>query len=71
VPNVEYLESRGTAVGDKNLVESIVRKEVKECCQRLASFKRITRLLIQHEELEKTTTKKIKRYLYTGNLRRD
>jgi long-chain acyl-CoA synthetase len=71
VPHAEYFESRGTTTSDKNLLESIVRKEVKERCQQLASFKRITRLLIQHEELEKTTTKKIKRYLYTGNLRRD
>jgi long-chain acyl-CoA synthetase len=71
VPNVEYFESCGITASDKNLVESIVRKEVKECCQRLAPFKRITQLLIQHEELEKTTTKKIKRYLYTGNSRRE
>ena len=39
---------------------------MKERCQNLATFKRVTKLMVRHEELEKTTTKKIKRYLYTG-----
>jgi long-chain acyl-CoA synthetase len=47
-------------------IERILQKEVKECCQKLASFKRVTKITVRHEELEKTTTKKIKRYLYTG-----
>jgi len=69
VPNFEHFEKQGLKAGDRDFVENTVRKEVKERCQKLASFKRITRLTIQHEELEKTTTKKIKRYLYTGNSR--
>jgi long-chain acyl-CoA synthetase len=69
VPNAEYFERQGAGVGDKSSVERIVRQEVKDRCQKLASFKKITKLTIQHEELEKTTTKKIKRYLYTGNSR--
>ncbi len=67
VPNFEHFEKQGLKAGDRDFVENTVRKEVKERCQKLASFKRITRLTVQHEELEKTTTKKIKRYLYTGN----
>jgi long-chain acyl-CoA synthetase len=47
-------------------VEEILKREVKERCQNLAPFKRVTSLTIRHEEFEKTTTKKIKRYLYTG-----
>jgi len=47
-------------------VESLLQREVKERCHQLASFKRVTKVIVSHEELEKTTTKKIKRYLYTG-----
>ena len=71
VPNLEHFEAQGMGTGDKSLVESILRREVKDRCQKLASFKRVAKLVIQHEELEKTTTKKIKRYLYTGNSQRD
>jgi long-chain acyl-CoA synthetase len=67
VPNTEYLISQGIASStlDDGKVESLLRKEVKDRCQSLASFKRVTRLTVRHEEFEKTTTKKIKRYLYT------
>jgi long-chain acyl-CoA synthetase len=51
---------------DEAGIERILQKEVKERCQKLASFKRVTKITVRHEELEKTTTKKIKRYLYTG-----
>jgi long-chain acyl-CoA synthetase len=69
VPNKEHF---GTQVpqapdaGERNRIESLVRQEVKERCRNLAAYKRITRLTVSHEELEKTTTKKVKRYLYAG-----
>src|SRR5262245_2156234 len=68
VPNTEYLISQGidTSTLDDDKVEAILRKEVKDRCQGLASFKRVTKLTVRHEEFEKTTTKKVKRYLYTG-----
>jgi long-chain acyl-CoA synthetase len=68
VPNTEYLISQGIATStlDNDKVESILGKEVRDRCQNLASFKRVTKLTVRHEEFEKTTTKKIKRYLYTG-----
>jgi long-chain acyl-CoA synthetase len=65
VPNMDGFEDQGLPA-DKQLVEEFLHKEIKERCKNLASFKRITKLTISHEELEKTTTKKIKRYLYTG-----
>jgi long-chain acyl-CoA synthetase len=65
VPNLEQFTLQGLAT-DKNRIEAFLQKEVKERCQNLASYKRVTKLTISHEELEKTTTKKIKRYLYTG-----
>jgi long-chain acyl-CoA synthetase len=66
VPNLEHFTAQGMATGDKQSVEDFLRKEVKDHCRKLASFKRVTRLIVQHEELEKTTTRKIKRYLYAG-----
>jgi long-chain acyl-CoA synthetase len=68
VPNTEHLISQGIATSTlgNDKVESILRQEVRDRCQNLASFKRVTRLTVRHEEFEKTTTKKIKRYLYTG-----
>ncbi len=69
VPNTEYFigqgfEKRGSVDSEK--VEEILGREVKKHCMHLAPFKRVSKLTIRHEEFEKTTTKKIKRYLYTG-----
>jgi long-chain acyl-CoA synthetase len=69
VPNIEYfiaegLEEKGAV--EVGRVEEILRREVKERCQNLAPFKRVTSLTVRHEEFEKTTTRKIKRYLYAG-----
>ncbi len=69
VPNAERFITDGlekTGAVDNARVESILRSEVKERCKNLAPFKRVTRLTVRHEEFEKTTTRKIKRYLYTG-----
>jgi long-chain acyl-CoA synthetase len=63
VPDKECPEFQGL---DEAGIERILHKEVKERCQRLASFKRVTKITVHHEEFEKTTTKKIKRYLYAG-----
>jgi long-chain acyl-CoA synthetase len=49
---------------DEASIEKILQQEVKACGQKLASFKRVTKITVHHEELQKTTTKKIKRYLY-------
>ncbi len=69
VPNTEYFVNQGvekTGAADSQRVEEILRAEVKERCKNLAPYKRVTRLTVRHEEFEKTTTRKIKRYLYTG-----
>jgi long-chain acyl-CoA synthetase len=66
VPDKEQIALQGLETGEA-FVEQFVQSEVKARCQNLAAFKRITKLAVRHEELEKTTTKKIKRYLYTGS----
>jgi long-chain acyl-CoA synthetase len=68
VPNREYFAAQelgSSDASDSTQIEQILRQEVKERCQKLASFKRVSRITVRHEELEKTTTKKIKRFLYT------
>jgi long-chain acyl-CoA synthetase len=68
VPNTEWFIAQGIekqGAVDAARVEEILRREVKERCLALAKFKRVTRLAIRHEEFEKTTTRKIKRFLYT------
>jgi long-chain acyl-CoA synthetase len=65
VPNLEQFKLDNLST-DKLHVEELLKKEVNACCRKLASFKRVSKLTVSHEELEKTTTKKIKRYLYTG-----
>jgi long-chain acyl-CoA synthetase len=69
VPNIEYFVAKGLekeGAVEVGRVEEILRREVKERCQNLAPFKRVTSLTVRHEEFEKTTTRKIKRYLYAG-----
>jgi long-chain acyl-CoA synthetase len=69
VPNTDYFVSQGMEPQggmDAGDVEAILRREVKACCHNLAPFKRVTKLTVRYEEFEKTTTRKIKRYLYTG-----
>lgn len=69
VPSMEYFVKEGIVADgavDKSRVEAILKKEVKEHCQKLSTYKRVTKVEVRFEEFEKTTTKKIKRYLYTG-----
>jgi long-chain acyl-CoA synthetase len=69
VPNIECFVNEGlekSGAVETARVEEILRREVKARCQNLAPYKRVTSLTIRHEEFEKTTTKKVKRYLYTG-----
>jgi long-chain acyl-CoA synthetase len=69
VPNTEYFVSLGlekSGALENTQVQAILQSEVKQRCQNLAPFKRVTKLVIRYEEFEKTTTKKVKRFLYTG-----
>jgi long-chain acyl-CoA synthetase len=69
VPNREQFIAQGLEKEnsyDEARVEILLHKEVKERCHHLASYKKVARLTVCHEGLEKTTTRKVKRYLYTG-----
>ena len=68
VPDMEDFPGNGIdGDGQPNLehIEQVLQKEVKERCRNLADYKKVTRIKVRLEELEKTTTKKVKRYLYT------
>jgi long-chain acyl-CoA synthetase len=71
VPNTAYFAEQGLAadgVVDRSQAETILKREVKERCRNLSKYKRVTKISVRFEEFEKTTTKKVKRYLYDGKL---
>jgi len=47
---------------------SLLESEVKHAMKKLAPFQHVTRIGIEREEFLKTSTRKIKRYLYKGRL---
>ena len=63
VPNYELFDAEMPDITEKKL-EEFMRVQVKEECDKLADYKRIKKFEIREEELPKTTTKKVKRYLF-------
>ncbi len=47
---------------------SLLEYEVRSRMDKLASYQRVTRIGIERDEFTKTSTRKIKRFLYTGRL---
>ncbi len=70
VPNqsaLETLENReGKRLSDAE-IEQLVRDDIRKQLNELSDYKRPRRIEIRFEEFEKTTTEKIKRYLYAIN----
>lgn len=67
VPDYEYIsqESRDRSqVLDDLRVEQLIKAEVSRMGENLADYKRVKGFVIQKEELEKTSTRKVKRYLF-------
>jgi long-chain acyl-CoA synthetase len=73
VPNREEFDrlckERGVEFTDQ-LVDEVLRREIHEQCAPLLPYKRVRKFTIRWEEFDKTTTRKIKRYLYTEKPRR-
>ncbi|NCC50129.1 MAG: long-chain fatty acid--CoA ligase [Spartobacteria bacterium] len=67
VPNQEAIDDYAThhkkKMSDED-IEQLIQQEVKQQCRELADYKRPRRVQVQYEEFEKTSTQKIKRYLY-------
>lgn len=63
VPNMEAIEEELGKVPSEEELYKIILAEVKKVNKKLSSYKRIRHFDIRQEEFEKTTTKKIKRYV--------
>ena len=67
VPNLEALDllekHEGNPLSDED-IDKMVREEIRTCLDGLTEYKRPRRIEIRFNEFEKTTTQKIKRYLY-------
>lgn len=72
VPDYETIEIHGNRIGNhydtEEKVENLIKSEVNKVNSKLPIYKRITGFKIHQEELVKTSTKKIKRYLYLEKL---
>lgn len=67
VPNTDaFDEEFGPSGYDDEKLEEVIGQVVKKTNRQLANYKRIKKFTLRTEEFEKTTTRKIKRYLYTG-----
>jgi len=67
IPDVEYFDQQREESGEQYLeddIERIVKDEYRAAVADLASYKRPKEMAIRHEEFEKTSTRKIKRFLY-------
>jgi long-chain acyl-CoA synthetase len=67
VPNMEVLDAiavGGSSSLTDDRIEEIVREDVREKLKDLSDYKRPRKIDVRFEEFEKTTTQKIKRYLY-------
>jgi long-chain acyl-CoA synthetase len=71
-PNREALDEYAEKIGQGNLsteaVEKFLRSELFSACTRLAPYKRVKEITVSQEELPKTTTRKIKRFVVSTKL---
>ena len=67
VPNQEIFDAMKTEEGSSlpdEKIEALTRGDIREKLQGLSDYKRPRKIKIRFDEFEKTTTQKIKRYLY-------
>lgn len=62
IPNMEEIESKYGKDLSEEKIKEIIWDKIKEVNKKLTSYKAIKNLEIKHDEFEKTTTMKIKRY---------
>lgn len=69
VPDYEYFDNLGNLQGIKiteEFVEEHVNQAIRDVSSKLPDYKRIKGWRVRREEFPKTSTKKIKRYLFSG-----
>jgi len=64
-----YFEEQGRPVkATPEDVEKLIKSDVEAAQVELADYKKIRRFRIMEEEFQKTSTRKIKRFLYKGEM---
>jgi len=63
VPNYELINNERPKLSEAEL-EEFLRAEISRECENLADYKRIKHFELREDELPKTTTNKVKRYLF-------
>lgn len=68
VPNIDRIEeerkSKGQSMSDADII-ALCKSEVARTVREISEYKRPRRVHVRFEQLEKTTTQKVKRYLYS------
>ena len=67
VPDLEYFSARADEKAitlTEEYIGKTIRLEVSRQCEQLADYKRVKYVILRDEDFEKTSTRKIKRYLY-------
>ncbi len=62
-----YFEGKGMKASPDD-VYKLIKQEISSAQQEIAEYKRIRRFRIVEEEFQKTSTRKIKRFLYDGDM---
>ncbi len=69
VPNYEYFDTYGSINNIRitdDFIEEMVDKHIRDVNSKLTDYKKIRGWRIRRNEFDKTSTKKIKRYLFSG-----
>lgn len=71
VPDFEFIASvNDNIVPSDEEVRRIIKTEVLKLCEQLAEYKRVKDVIIMTEELPKTSTRKVKRYILLDTLQK-
>ena len=68
VPNYEYIQqSSENQSWDEEKIRTLIKDEIAKCCGGIADYKRVKHFQVRKDEFEKTSTRKIKRFLFKPN----
>lgn len=68
VPNLEAFKDAAGRLPAWDIIEEKARKAAFKCCNNLAAYKTPRKIEVYREPLERTSTQKVRRYLYQGKL---
>ena len=68
VPNMDAFKDSAGRMPSWEIIEEKTRKVALKCCNKLAAYKVPRKIEVYREPLERTSTQKVRRYLYQGKL---